>query len=309
MRFVVALGGNAISRRGEDITVDNQRRNLRAACRTLVDCARGHELVITHGNGPQVGLLALQNAAYEALAPYPLDVLGAETQGMIGYLIEIEMRNVMANAEYLTTVLTLTEVSLDDPAFARPTKFVGPVYDDDAAMRIGAQTGWQFARDGASLRRVVASPQPRRVVQVDSCRRLLAGGHIVVAAGGGGIPVARDRNGELVGVEAVIDKDASSAVLAANLDADVLVMATDAAAVCLDWGTPDERALRRVGTVELGRHEFADGSMGPKATAARRFVEATGHRAVIGRLDDLPALLDGSAGTSIVPGEGGEDCY
>ncbi len=313
MRVVVALGGNAISRRGEAVTAENQRRNMRAACAALAGAAEGNELVVTHGNGPQVGELALRDAAAGRPRPgsdeapgalYTLDVLGAETQGMIGYLLEIELRNALRDARMLTTVLTLAEVDPEDPAFGRPTKFVGPVYEDAEAERVQQATGWHFARDGRRLRRVVPSPEPRRVIPVNSCELLLAGGHVVVAGGGGGIPVVREPDGTLRGVEAVIDKDRSSAVLAAGLQADLLVMATDASAVCLDWGTPDERALRRTSVDELARHQFAEGSMGPKIDAAERFVRQTGHRAAIGNLDDLPGLLDGSAGTSIVPEPG-----
>lgn len=246
MRVVVALGGNAISRRGEDMTVDNQRRNLREASRSLAQVADDHELVITHGNGPQVGLLALRDASYTRTAGYPLDVLGAETQGMIGYLIEIELRNAMTRGHMLTTILTLVVVDPADPAFAEPTKFVGPVYTAEEAEKLAAERGWTFALDGDAPRRVVASPVPQRLVQIDSVRSLLRAGHVVVSAGGGGIPVALDADGQFSGVEAVVDKDASSAVLAESIDADVLVMATDADAVFVDWGTPRAKALARV---------------------------------------------------------------
>lgn len=303
MRVVVALGGNAISRRGQAVTVDNQRANLREAASVLAGVARSNELVITHGNGPQVGLLALQAVASPDLPTYPLDVLGAESQGLIGYLIELEMRNAMRHEEMLTTVLTLTEVDPDDPAFSHPQKFVGPVYEDAQAHEVAARTGWTFRRDGRRLRRVVASPEPVRVIPLDSCERLLDGGHVVVAAGGGGIPVVRHSDGSLVGVEAVIDKDLSSAALAEGLRADVLIMATDAPALCLDWGTPHQRELGRVGEEELGRHRFAAGSMGPKVEAARRFVRRSGNRAVIGNLADIGGLLAGTLGTSVVPGE------
>lgn len=301
MRVVVALGGNAISRRGEDMTVANQRRNLGEASESLAAVAADHELVITHGNGPQVGLLALRDASYTATEGYPLDVLGAETQGMIGYLIEIELRNAMRHGHMLTTILTLVVVDPDDPAFEAPTKFVGPVYDAEEAQRLAAERGWVFALDGDAHRRVVASPVPQRLVQIDSVKSLLRAGHVVVSAGGGGIPVALSADGEFAGVEAVVDKDASSAVLAESIEADVLVMATDADAVFIDWGTPQARPLTEVGTAELAGYTFPPGSMGPKVDAAIRFVEATGGRAVIGRLSDLDRLLDGAAGTTVVP--------
>ena len=304
MRVVVALGGNAISRRGEEMTVNNQRRNLREASHSLAEVAEDHELVITHGNGPQVGLLALRDASYTETAGYPLDVLGAETQGMIGYLIEIELRNAMTYGHKLTTILTLVVVDPADPAFQAPTKFVGPIYSTTDAERLAAEKGWTFAQDGDAPRRVVASPVPQRLVQIDSVKSLLRAGHVVVSAGGGGIPVAIDRDGQFIGVEAVVDKDASSAVLAESIQADVLVMATDADAVYVDWGTPQARPLTKINTRELTGYRFPAGSMGPKVDAAIRFVEATGGRAVIGRLSDLDQLLAGTAGTTVIPSGG-----
>ena len=301
MRVVIALGGNAIARRGEDMTVENQRLNLREACQTLARTADEHELVITHGNGPQVGLQALRDASYTATRPYPLDVLGAETQGMIGYFIEIEMRNAMTHSHKLTTILTLTVVDPADPAFSHPTKFVGPVYTDVEADALAEEKGWHFAQDGENIRRVVPSPVPQRVVQIDSVKRLLAAGHVVVSGGGGGIPVTLDDRGNMEGIEAVVDKDAATSVLAESIDADIFVMATDADAVFVDWGTPSARALSEVTTTELRSYDFVAGSMGPKVDAAVRFVEHTGRRAVIGRLSDLERLLAGTAGTTIVP--------
>lgn len=284
------------------MTVDNQRRNLRDACRSLAVTASSHELVITHGNGPQVGLQALRDAAYAGTAGYPLDVLGAETQGMIGYFIEIELRNAMAQKHKVTTLLTLVVVDPEDPAFSDPTKFVGPIYTQEEADALAAERGWHFAMDGSAPRRVVPSPVPQRLVQIDSVLKLLAAGHVVVSAGGGGIPVCMDAAGMMSGVEAVVDKDASSSVLARSIDADVYVMATDADAIFLDWGTPKARALTTVTTTELRGYEFPAGSMGPKVDAAIRFAEATGKRAVIGRLGDLDGLLDGTRGTTVVAG-------
>lgn len=303
MRVLVALGGNAIARRGETMTIEHQRGNIRDACGALLQTAADNQLVITHGNGPQVGMLALLSGPD---APsYPLDVLDAQTQGLIGYLIEIELRNAMADqpdlARRLTTVLTLTEVSLDDPAFQHPTKFVGAAYSRQDADLLAAERGWTFADDGGQARRVVPSPRPSRVVQVDSMKRLLDAGHIVVGVGGGGIPIAKGADGHYVGVEAVVDKDASSAVLAAAIEADVFVMATDADAVMLDWATPRQRALRTASVAELRSLDFAAGSMGPKVDAAIEFVERTGNRAVIGRLADLEGLLAGTHGTTVTP--------
>lgn len=302
MRVVVALGGNAISRRGEEMTVENQRNNLRDACLSLAEAANHHELVITHGNGPQVGLQALRDASFSGTPSYPLDVLGAETQGMIGYFIEIELRNAMSRPHKLTTIITLVVVDPNDPAFTAPTKFVGPVYAQAEADELAAERGWHFAMDGDAPRRVVPSPVPQRLVQVDSVLKLLDAGHIVVSAGGGGVPVTMDAAGKVSGVECVVDKDASSGVLAESIDADVYVMATDADAVFVDWGTPQARALTRVTPDELRGYEFPPGSMGPKVDAAIRFVEATGNTAVIGRLSDLDRLLAGTAGTTVIPG-------
>lgn len=312
MRVVVALGGNAIARRGQPFTVEEQRANIRTACGPLLDAAVNHELVITHGNGPQVGMLALRHGPAGS-QDMPLDVLGAETQGMIGYLIESELRNALVAREeqqrMITTVLTLVEVALDDPAFARPTKFVGPVYEPQQARELVAEQHWVFADDGGAPRRVVPSPRPTRVVQVDSTKRLLEAGHIVICVGGGGIPIARDASGHFVGVEAVVDKDASSALFAAEIDAGVLVMATDADAVMFDWGTPRQRAVRTVNAAELAGHHFAAGSMGPKVAAACEFVSRTGARAVIGRLSRLDELLAGTAGTTIVAGDRAMQLY
>jgi carbamate kinase len=309
MRVIVALGGNAIARRGEIITVAHQLDNLRLVSAKLKALAEDHELVITHGNGPQVGLLALQNAAYPDVAAYPLDVLGAESQGMIGYFIEIEMRHVLPPEQKLTTVLTLVEVSRQDPAFANPTKFIGPIYSQAEADVLSAQRGWTFKLDGAATRRVVPSPFPQRVVQIDSVMQLLKAKHIVICAGGGGIPMARDHDGHLVGVEAVVDKDASSAVLATAINADLFIMATDAEAVYLDWGTSTQQAIKWISTGALGQFDFAAGSMGPKVAAAIAFAEVSGGRAVIGKIDDMDRILAGDAGTVIEAKDGPTEFY
>lgn len=308
MRIIVALGGNAIARRGEAMTVTHQLGNLRLVTDGLKALAEDHELVLTHGNGPQVGLLALQNAAYPDVAAYPLDVLGAESQGMIGYFIEIEMRHVLPPEQKLTTVLTLVEVSRDDPAFLNPTKFIGPVYSKEQADAL-SDRGWAFKLDGGATRRVVASPFPQRIVQVDSVIQLLKANHIVICAGGGGIPMARDDDGHLVGVEAVVDKDASSAILASAIDADLFIMATDADAVFLDWGKSTQQAVKRISTGELRQLDFAEGSMRPKVAAAIAFAERSGHRAVIGRLEDIDQILAGNAGTVIEAAAGPTEFY
>jgi carbamate kinase len=299
MRLVIALGGNALLRRGQPLTADNQLENIRRAAAQLARVAIGNELVLTHGNGPQVGLLALQSAAYTAVETYPLDVLGAETEGMIGYLLEQELANLLPTRT-ITTLLTRVEVDPKDPAFAKPTKPIGPVYMQDEAKRVAAEKNWVMALDGDSFRRVVASPRPLRVLGLDPIRWLLARGALVIAAGGGGIPVVRGADGHsLQGAEAVIDKDLCSGVLAHELQADCLVIATDVAAVYLNWGTPQQRALGKVSTKTLSGLSFQAGSMGPKIDAACRFVQAGGKRAVIGSLDQIEAMLAGQAGTQI----------
>ena len=303
MKVVVALGGNALLQRGQPMTVEQQRANVRIAAERLARVAGTHTLIVSHGNGPQVGLLALQAAAYKEEEAYPLDVLGAATEGMIGYMLEQELGNRLPFEVPLATILTMVEVDADDPAFANPTKFVGPIYDKAAADRLAAEKGWVVKQDGASWRRVVPSPLPARIWEIRPIRLLVEQGMVVVCAGGGGIPTmyARDKDRTLVGVEAVVDKDLTSALLARELDADVFVMATDVDAVYAGWGTPDQRRIDRITTEELKPMGFAAGSMGPKVGAAIDFVERTGHRAVIGRLDDIVQLVDGTAGTNVVP--------
>ncbi len=303
MRILVALGGNALLKRGEPMTAENQRTNVRAAARSLAPVAERHELVISHGNGPQVGLLALQAAAYKDVEAYPLDVLGAQTEGMIGYLIEQELGNLLPPEVPFATLLTMIEVDTDDPAFADPTKFVGPIYADADAAALAADKGWVFKRDGEHLRRVVPSPVPKRVFEIRPIQWLLERGVLVICAGGGGIPTAWVAGEErtLGGVEAVIDKDLASALLARDLTADLFVMATDVDGVYEGWGSPEQRRLDRVTPDDLRGQPFAAGSMGPKVDAALRFVEATGNRAAIGALGDIEAIVEGRAGTSVVP--------
>jgi carbamate kinase len=304
MRVVVALGGNALLRRGQALTADNQRENARAACRALAPVALEHELVISHGNGPQVGLLALQNAAYTAVETYPLDVLGAQTEGMIGYVLQQELGNELPVERRLATLLTQIEVDPADPAFEHPTKPIGPQYGEAAAAELAAEKGWAFAPDGTTMRRVVPSPAPKRIFGVEPIQWMLEQGCIVICAGGGGIPVMHvDEPAvpgrRLVGVEAVIDKDLASALLAAELGADVLAIVTDVDAVYLEWGTADQRPIRRATPAELADAEFATGSMGPKVRAACEFVERTGRMAAIGSIDDTQALIRGEAGTRV----------
>lgn len=299
MRIVVALGGNALLRRNEAMTVANQRHNIEVATRALAPLAEQHSLVVSHGNGPQVGLLALQAEAYTPVAPYPLDVLGAETEGMIGYLIEQELRSRLPERT-IATVLTMVEVDATDAAFDHPTKPIGPVYDDAEADRIRDEGRWTLARDGEHWRRVVASPKPTRVLELPAIRCLLEQRITVICAGGGGIPVVRRDDGHLEGVEAVIDKDRASAVLAAAVHADVLTLATDVDAVYADWTTSKASPLGMVTPSELSSLTFEPGSMAPKIEAACDFVSSgDGRRAVIGSLADIEALVDGRAGTQV----------
>ncbi len=304
MRVVVALGGNALLRRGEPMTADNQRENVARACAALAPLAREHELVVSHGNGPQVGLLALQGAAYAKVETYPLDVLDAQTQGMIGYLIMRELGNLLPLEKPLSTLLTMIEVDPGDPAFTNPTKPIGPIYTADEAGKLVAEKGWAFKPDGDSMRRVVPSPRPKRIFGLEPIRLLLEHGDVVICAGGGGIPtVYTDEvvpaGRRLAGVEAVIDKDLASALLAADIAADALLIVTDVDAVYADWGTPQQRAIRAATPEQLTATQFAEGSMGPKVRAACEFVERTGGFAAIGSIDDAQALLEGTAGTCV----------
>jgi carbamate kinase len=302
MRIVVALGGNALLRRGELMSAENQRANVVTACAHLAPVALRHELVISHGNGPQIGLLALEGAAYEDVPTYPLDVLGAETQGMLGYLIEQEMGNRLPAHRRPATLLTMVEVDPNDQAFEAPSKPIGPLYDVAEAAALERERGWMFRPDGSKLRRVVPSPAPTRIIEVRQIHELLVAGSVVICAGGGGIPVARDSANRLYGVEAVIDKDLASGLLARGLSADVFVMATDTAAAYLGFGTDQQQAISAAHPdAILAEHqsEFAPGSMLPKVSAACEFARSSGHPAVIGQLADIERLVDGTAGTLI----------
>jgi len=299
MRIVTALGGNALLRRGQALTAENQRENTAIAAEALAKIAVGHELIVTHGNGPQVGLLALQGNAHKPDEAYPLDVLGAETEGMIGYMIEQELGNRLPSETPLATLLTMVEVDTNDPAFADPTKFVGPVYEPDEASRIATEKGWEMRADGDKFRRVVPSPLPKRIFQLRPIKWLVEKGTIVICAGGGGIPTAYNEAGQLEGVEAVIDKDLASELLAREISADLFIAATDAEAVFLDWGTPDQRAIKSAPPDALEAYDFAAGSMGPKVAAACQFARETGKTAAIGALSDLEAIVSGAKGTSI----------
>jgi carbamate kinase len=299
MRVVAALGGNALLRRGQPMTADNQRENIRVAARALLPIALEHDLVLTHGNGPQVGLLALQNLSYRPGESYPLDILDAETEGMIGYLLEQELGNLLPAGRPLATILTRIVVDRADPAFGRPTKPIGPVYERDEAERLAAEKGWAIAPDGAKWRRVVPSPNPTAILEIGVIDLLVRKGVIVVCAGGGGIPVVEIPDGGHVGVEAVIDKDFAGALLATLLHADAFLMLTDVDAAYEGWGTPDARPIHSTTPDALARLEFAAGSMGPKVDAACRFVRGNGGIAAIGSLADAPRLLRREAGTIV----------
>jgi carbamate kinase len=306
VRVVVALGGNALLRRGEPLTAENQRLNVAGACAALAPLASEHELVVSHGNGPQVGLLALQGAAYAKVETYPLDVLDAQTQGMIGYLIMQELGNLLPFGKPVSTLLTMIEVDPHDPAFGSPTKPIGPIYTSEEATSLAAEKGWTFKPDGESMRRVVPSPRPKQIFGLDSVRWLLEHGSVVICDGGGGIPTIYTEDPvpagrRLTGVEAVIDKDLASARLAADLHADALLIVTDVDAVYADWGTSRQNAIRVATPADLAHGRFAEGSMGPKVRAACEFVEQSGGVAAIGSIDNAQALLSGSAGTTVTP--------
>ncbi len=296
-RIVIALGGNALLRRGEPMTVANQRENVRIAVRALAPVTAENDVVISHGNGPQVGLLALQAAASGQHTP--LDVLGAETEGMIGYMIEQELGNLVPFERPFATILTMVEVDPADPAFQNPTKPIGPMYTKEQAEQLATEKGWSVAEDGTGWRRVVPSPLPKRIFEMRPIKWLLEHNTIVICAGGGGIPTMYRADGTLAGAEVVIDKDRASAVLAREVGADLFVMATDVAGVYADWGTSKHRLLQRSTPDELRALRFASGSMGPKVEAAIAFVEETGGRAAIGSLEEIERIVAGTAGTTV----------
>ena len=299
MRIVVALGGNALLRRGEPLSADNQRANIRIATEQIAKIHPGNQLVIAHGDGPQVGLLSLQAAAYTQVSPYPLDVLGAETEGMIGYIIEQELGNLLDFEVPFATLLTQVEVDPKDPAFQNPSKPIGPVYSKAEAEQLAAEKGWAIAPDGDKFRRVVASPKPKRIFEIRPIKWLLEKSSIVICAGGGGIPTMYGEDGKLRGIEAVIDKDLCSALLAEQLESDLLVIATDVKAAFVDFGKPTQKAIAQAHPDEIEKLGFAAGSMGPKVQAACEFARNTGKVAVIGSLSDIEAIVQGKAGTRI----------
>ena len=301
MRIVAALGGNALLQRGQKPDADVQEANVATAVAALAPLAEEHELVITHGNGPQVGVLALQSASDPNLtSPYPFDVLGAQTQGMIGYWLLQSMQNALPGRQ-VAAIINQTLVESSDPAFDNPTKFVGEVYSQEEAESLARTRGWTVKADGDKWRRVVGSPKPQRVVETRLIRLLLNSGAIVVCAGGGGVPVIRNEQGHLEGVEAVVDKDLTTSVLAEALEADALLVLTDVPQVSRAFGTADAAPIHRATPASLRREQFPAGSMGPKVDAVCRFVELTGDMAAIGRLEDAVAIVNGEAGTIVTP--------
>ena len=295
--LVVALGGNALLKRGEPLEAEIQRKNIDLAAKTIAQLTSSWRVVLVHGNGPQVGLLALQNSAYEKVTPYPLDILGAESQGMIGYMLQQSLKNQLPNRE-VSVLLTQVEVDANDPAFENPTKYIGPVYDKAQADVLVAEKGWTVKADGQYFRRVVPSPQPKQIVESDAITALIQRDHLVICNGGGGVPVVEKADG-YHGIEAVIDKDLSAALLARQIEADALLILTDADAVYLDWGTPTQRPISHITPQELDAMKFDAGSMGPKVAACSKFVAQCHGIAGIGALEDGPAILAGEKGTLI----------
>lgn len=298
MLVVIAVGGNALLRRGEPLEPDIQQRNVETAAAAIAEVARDHSVVVTHGNGPQVGLLALQAQAYNAAAAYPLDILGAESEGMIGYLLERELRNALKGKK-IATLLTQVEVDPGDPAFDSPAKPIGPGYDEAAARRVESEHGWAMGRDGGRFRRVVPSPEPQRILELETIALLVRAGVLVVCVGGGGIPVVVSESGAIRGVEAVIDKDRSATLLATGLGAEFAMFLTDVEGVFAHWPANDDGPIRVARPLQLRSLPLDPGSMGPKVEAACRFVEESGGIAAIGRLSDAAAILRGEAGTRI----------
>lgn len=300
MTILIALGGNALLRRGQPLTEENQLDNIKRATAQIAQLAERYQLVLTHGNGPQIGLLAAQNAAQESVKPYPLDLLGAETDGMIGYLLEQELSNLLSPERIIATLLTRVEVNANDPAFLNPTKPIGAMYTQAEAEQLRTEKDWIIKADGDGFRRVVASPKPFKILGLEPILWLLEHHVIVIAAGGGGIPVALSADGYThKGVNAIIDKDLCSALLAEKIAVEILVIVTDVEAVFVDWGKPTQRAISKISPHDLSQLEFSDGSMGPKVEAACKFVTATGNPAVIGSLEQILELIEGKAGTRV----------
>ena len=301
MRIVIALGGNALLQKDQPPEAELQRQNIATAAMAIAEIAEGHELVITHGNGPQVGLLALQADSYQAVKPYPLDILDAESEGMLGYQIQQALMNALPERQ---VVALLTQVLVDekDSAFTNPTKPIGAFYPSSARQELSEQNGWVVAEFEKGLRRLVPSPEPKEILELPAIKLLVAHGITVVCSGGGGIPVARDSSDKFRGVAAVIDKDLTSALLATALEADMLLLLTNVDAVYQDWGKENARPLKQATVRELRSITFETGTMAPKIEAACRFVEATNNFAYIGHLNQIANILAKQSGTKIIPG-------
>jgi carbamate kinase len=298
MRIVLALGGNALLRKGQKLTAENQRENVRSAVTKIVPLIdAGHDIVITHGSGPQIGLLALQGYAYKADQLYPLDVLDAQVEGMIGYVIGQELFNARTDNTQIATLLTQIEVDGNDPAFQDPTKPIGPFFKKEEAERLAKQNNWTIIKDKGEYRRVVPSPLPKKLVEAEIIKMLVDRGVVVICAGGGGIPVVRQPDGDLVGIEGVIDKDYASALLSADLDADMLMLLTDVDGVYENWGKPGQRMLQNVRPDAIDMAAFAAGSMRPKIGAACQFAAKKGKISVIGSIDQIDLIMRGDSGT------------
>ncbi len=300
MLIVIALGGNALLQRGEPLEADLQKKNVKLTAQAIAKLIHeGHQVVVCHGNGPQVGLLALQNDAYKKVKSYPLDVLDAESQGMIGYLIQQELGNCIA-PHPTVTLLNQVVVDKNDPAFKAPAKPIGPVYHTkEEAETVAKERGWQIAPDGKYFRRVVPSPQPQKIIELPTIKALLQLKTTVICGGGGGIPVTQSAEGKLEGAEAVIDKDNTTSLIARELNADMMVILTDVPAVCVHWGTPEEQSIKAASPEALSKLDFAKGSMGPKISASIKFASKTGKPAAIGRLADVDEIIKGKSGTRI----------
>ncbi len=303
MRIVIALGGNALLQKGQAMTTENQRLNVKIAAEAIAPLAKDNELIISHGNGPQVGLLALQASSYNAEEVYPLDILGAQTEGMIGYMIEQELGNILPFEQPFASILTMVEVDKNDPAFKHPTKPIGPEFDEESAVRMMMEKKWMMKKEGEKWRRIVPSPIPQRIFQLRPIKWLLEKGAIVICTGGGGIPTVYGENRKLVGAEVVIDKDYASALLAKELNADMFIMATDTDAVYRNWGTPEAKALKNVTYEEIKNEKFSEGSIGPKVISACWFAEKTGKKSAIGHFRDVVEIVKGKKGTIIYPGK------
>jgi len=304
MKLVIALGGNALLRRDDPLSTATQWKNARIAAHALEPVARAHQLIITHGNGPQVGLLAMQAEAFKEAGGYGFDVMCAATVGMIGYMIEQELGNILGYDVPIATILTRIEVDPDDPEFTNPSKFVGPSFDRERADELAAAHGWTFKIDGKKWRRVVPSPQPKRILWHRPIRWLLENKAVVICAGGGGIPVVEREGHIMEGIDVVIDKDRASSLLATRIPADLFVIATDVEGVYEGYGTPEQRLLREIAADDLDIETYSKGSMGPKVEAALSFVRQTGKPAAIGALGRINEIVQGTAGTRIVPGRG-----